>query len=229
MDNIAFYTENKEEFNKILPLLPFDRQRLDKIIVEDNEKLLYLRLKNKHDVLLFYMKRSIEVSDKVVFNTLGSRIEGLKITVVTHKNFALPAWQHNLFDFKEFPFTSKNIIESYFKYLRGFGKVRNYIPEKTREGNVKLPFKNICYIKADGNFSHIYMDNGSSYMITKQLNKYEVYTAIYPYLHKMNRSWILNLAKIKKLTKESTLHFYGDVPAIKLSKASRAIVRRLIF
>lgn len=225
MDNIFFYDINPERIKKILPKLFFDPQISPKIKIIENSKSLFNKISGNNDPILFFINGKLSDADRVILNIINSRIEDLRVSLISHESNAMMAWEHELFDFKKFPISARDIHDSYNKYIRSMGLVKNFIPLKTSEGLFKIPVKNISFLKADGGYTFIYRNTGEKkILIGHKLKKFENLLMGSRIMKRIHKTYIINISNIRSIN-ENEVSFYGNSEV--LSPVSRELGRRI--
>ena len=81
---------------------------------------------------------------------------------------------------------------------------------------MRIPFKMINYLKANGNYTQISLRGGKNLFETKQLQMYEYFTERDLSMRRLHRSYIFNLSNIKRVGKK-TADFYATDNSLSLS------------
>jgi len=225
MDYIFFYAENEDKIKSVLSQLNLDPQRSPKKIPISNNKILYKEIVGKKEPLLYYIEDSIADKDRIILNSLNSRIDDLKICLVSKESSALIAWEYDLFDFKKTPATVRNFKETYHKYSRNLGRVFNYIPLKTSEGLFKLPVRDINYLQAQEQYTMIHRNIGEQYKLeSKNIGYFVKMLEGNKHLKKVHRSYMINVSNIRSIN-EKEITFYGKGKT--LTPVTRILGRRI--
>lgn len=215
MDNLFFYkkdTNLKDNVSKIR----FSYTREYRLIFSNDSNQLKRNLEKYEDGLLFYMTNLLTKEDRVSITNISQILPELKICLCSHISHANDAWKLNLFHFLDHPISNIGLSEVYKKYLNGLIKFDHDLKLMTKEGLVKIPFRLINYLKANGNYTRIYLRGGKFLMETKQLQKYEYFTECDLRMKRLHRSYIFNIRNIKSVGKNE-VHFYKTEHALKLS------------
>lgn len=75
------------------------------------------------------------------------------------------------------------------------------IAVNTSDGIVMLPLRDIIYIKADGSYSYVFLQNRTRIMLSKRLADFERLELTNDFL-RLHRSYIVNLHFIQKITRQ---------------------------
>ena len=227
MDNIYFYIE-KQSYRAALQKIKFNYQRKCNISILIERNLLFAKMKKTPNALLYFIKEKISQDDKILIHTLRSQIRNLKVCLYSSKQFALDAWQMDLLDFKPFPITPRHVLKTYHKYVNSSNQLKEYLVLKLHDGRHKIPFKNINYFKADGNYTNIYLNSGRKITVTKQLHIFERLTAHDYFINRMNRSYIINTANIRFIGKGRVAFYGGDCVLNDISRTLENSIKKEI-
>lgn len=72
---------------------------------------------------------------------------------------------------------------------------------QTGDGLLFLKLDEILYLKADGSYTHFYLENNEKITVSKRLQEYEKLLELGSFM-RIHRSHMINLEHIKKITKE---------------------------
>jgi len=209
MDHIFYFDRNLERLEELTKKIKFAALRKCSIETISEGKILYQKINGKKNALLYYISSDLTNVDIARLNKLRALIQDLRIALISDEKHALMAWKLSLFDFKPIPADIRDFLEVYGRYVQTVEGYKDYIPIKTKEGNFKLPFKSINYLKADGSYTFIYTnDHNRPFHFSRPIKEFEKYIVYSSYLKRLHKGYIFNLANIK-LISDNEIQFYG--------------------
>lgn len=222
MDHIVFFNINIENSSKFKEIR-FSYQRAHNVsFVSSFHQLNTLSLKG--GFLLFYFTKSVDEIHRIELINIQKTFQKCHICLCAKSDFALIAWKIRVNSFLEFPISVNRLISVYQRYISAYSDTPTELTLKTNEGIIKIPYRNINYIKASGNYSFIYLEDDTKIMQTKQLGKYVCIIEHSEYFHRVHRSLILNLDRVKAI-KNNTLVFHNSLNKLQVSKSLAARIK----
>lgn len=101
----------------------------------------------------------------------------------------------------------KGLAEIYHKTTSA--QIINTIKLRTHRGIENIDCNKINMVKADGNYSHIILENGNKLTLTKQIGQLEpIFSETSSPIQRFGKSTLINLNKIK-IIKNRTIFFYS--------------------
>ena len=184
---------------------------------------LLLQLRRYPDSLLYYFTDQISVQDRVLLSKLKDKYPKSQICLCSEVAYAIDAWRLQLFHFLEYPIQASHLKTGFQRYLSQRTTDEQVFTLKSRDGLFKVPFNQVSYISAEGNYTDFYTKSGKRYTQIGKLKEWEYATEIYRPLQRLHRSYIFNLSAIKKLGK-GVIEFYGDA---RLENMSDKLIRKI--
>ena len=224
MDTLIFYKE-KENLKETIQQIRFSQQRPYTLHFAESKQTLQKQLKPETIALLFYFTNQLNQEDRVLIQNIKNSCPDIRICLCSAPSFALDAWKLDLFHFEAYPIKAQQIKTGYQKYVRHVSDIQTQFSIKTSEGTVLIPFKQLLYLYASGNYTNIHLKSNKKYLITKQLNKYVYLTEQDGMIQRLHRSYIFNLRNVKAVKKESIL-FYGYDTELKISQALSTKIKK---
>jgi DNA-binding LytR/AlgR family response regulator len=178
-------------------------------------------------VLLYYITPMLTEKDVLRLRTIQRLYPGLKVCLCADKRFALQAWRLSMFHFVSLDKDAFEVLPAYHKYVLAIGSDANEYSIKTPEGIIKIALTDIGYLKADGNYTSLYLTDGRHIVETKQLGKYTFLLEQDDFFKRVHRSLILNTRNIKALS-NGVLSFYHSDLTLPVSDRLGAKVKRLL-
>ena len=134
---------------------------------------------------------------------------GIDLAIVfttAYDEFAVQAIRHAAFDFLLKPIVVdelRNAIRQYCKYRNKYDlnkkidDLKSYLQSdkirfNTVDGFVMVALTQIIYCKAEGNYTNLFLSNGSEVLVTKQLGSIEDMLPEIKFI-RINRSYIINM------------------------------------
>lgn len=226
MENLIFYKYGKN-LKPVVEQVSFSYQRRYQTLFAATPEQLKSILQNQRQGLLFFFSESLSQAERIMIRNIVQSLEKVKLCLCSKPDFALDAWNLNVFHFLAFPVKSDGLLKTYRKYLENAFQSDNTLSLNTKEGLVKLDFNSICFVKAAGNYSTIQMADGKSFVQTKQLQHYEFLEEKNIQFMRVHRSLILNLKRIKKVG-DKEITFYGLDKSLKTSRALENKVKKIL-
>jgi len=217
MDTIIIHKEN-QNLKDSIQKIRFSQSRPYTLHFSITKQGLQKQLNANTKALLIYFTNQLNQSDRIFIQNIQHSCPELFICLCSDESFALDAWKLDVFHFIEYPISGNSLKSAYQKYIRRIETVQETFSIKTEEGLVTIPFKELQYLKASGNYTSIHTKNQKAYFITKQLNQYMFLTEQAASIRRLHRSYIFNLRNIRTVGK-SSMEFYGAENKVDISQA----------
>ena len=217
MDQLIIYKEGeslKESFQKIR----ISQKRAYRLDFATSLTMLQQNLKPDTQALLYFFTNTLTNQHRVIIRNILQSCPDVCICLCSHESMALDAWKLQLFHFEAFPIDGHQIKTAYRRYVNQLSESQSQINIKTAEGLLSIPYRTINYLKADGNYTEIHLQQGKKRVITKQLNAFMYTTEENLQMNRLHRSYIFNLTNIRQV-KGKELYFYRTETPLQLSQA----------
>jgi two-component system LytT family response regulator len=159
----------------------------------------------------------IHLGDGTGFDVLKEISYSPKVIFITaFDNFAVNAFRFNAIDYLLKPFDPLELVEALGKSLNLLSSESGVIPEKellhfqaekvqklvipSNSGFEVIELANISYLKADNNYTHIYLINNERKMLSKTLKYFEELLTDSGFF-RCHQSFMIRLDQIKEYTK----------------------------
>jgi hypothetical protein len=209
----------------------FDPPRLDYInyyshsVITQLDKLS-LHLNTFSESLVIFITNTIGDDLLKIYNEVKTMYPNSKFMHFGRTEESIRAWDLNFFHFNPLPVTENNLQKCYNKYIQSKGTI-GFIYYTDLEGVHSIPVNDIAYIQANGNYSVICISQKGKIVVSKQIKHFENMLRTDPKFIRVNRSWIINLNKIKRLDSEY-LYIIGIDQPVNISKDTSAKLRKII-
>ena len=153
----------------------------------------------------------IHLKDRSGFDVLEhfpSRSFGL-IFVTAYDQYAIQAFDHFALSYLLKPVDPSKLAKA-FERARDYqssqsepdlslhevaGRITGRIPVPSTQGIRFLPYDEIHFVEAEGNYFTVHLENGESILVSKTMRYFEAMQAGTPFL-RVHRSYIVNLSKV---------------------------------
>ena len=164
----------------------------------------------------------LQLKSKVIFTT-------------SHREFVVEAFKNQAFDYLVKPVSKSDLYETLNRFFKQETQTGTQIENKTQSGQTgqdrQIVIKNafgtlilrcddIAYISADGGYTSIYLINGKTEVISKNIGKTE-HLFSREQFYKISRSHLINLKyliKTDRLNKKLILQFNNQTVQLKASR-----------
>lgn len=227
MDHIIFYKEGvslKEQISGIrisnqriyTQYFPIDRRELDHLL--ENGSVSYL---------LYYLAPGLNDEDKSYLRRINYDHERVKIVLFSDASNALDAWRMQVFHFDTYPVKSNQLEIAFRKYFSFHTSKEKVLKVKNDSGVFKIPYRNISFLHAAGNYTMIYQKSDKSLLITRQLGTFTEIEKIDPYMIRVHRSMIINFRNIDRCI-ANKIYFFDCKKPLTISSSLEAKVKRIL-
>lgn len=226
MDQIIIYKKGVNLKEKMADVR-FSYQRPYKISFVTTLDVLKNSLSENPECLLYFFSVQLNNEERIIIKNVRLSRPSIKICLCSDVSFAMDAWNLDVFHFTSMPVSSTAMIHAYRKFTRVEHAEEHDIHLKTNEGLVKIPLKEINYIRASGNYSLINVSEDKNYLQTKQLQHYESLTEKNENIIRVHRSLILNMKRIKRISDKKII-FYNESKGLDVSKSLEIKVKKIL-
>jgi|TARA_R110001592_G_scaffold57253_1_gene174008 DNA-binding LytR/AlgR family response regulator len=171
----------------------------DAAFLEENAQLL--AVPNK--LSFFYLKEDTLENRILLRKLINTNDKEHFVVVSANKEVAFLAWKANVLAFMYY---QKEVAVGFYEFLI---RLKKYPPikEEVKE-KLKISFKggfelvaiaSICFCVGSGNYTYIYLENGTRKCISYPLNVLEKRIKEVPFLNRIGKSFIVNINRIKKV------------------------------
>ena len=171
----------------------------DATFLEENAQLL--AVPNK--LSFFYLKEDTLENRILLRKLINTNDKEHFVVVSANKEVAFLAWKANVLAFMYY---QKEVAVGFYEFLI---RLKKYPPikEEVKE-KLKISFKggfelvaiaSICFCVGSGNYTYIYLENGTRKCISYPLNVLEKRIKEVPFLNRIGKSFIVNINRIKKV------------------------------
>lgn len=226
MDHLVFFKEN-QSFKEIIDQIRLSYSRPYTTYFPVRFEQISKVLEKSKDIFLFYFAEDLTDMDRIRIKNLMIDHTGIKICLLSQEQFALSAWKLHVFHFEEYPVSASKIVTAYKKYVLLQGGEAKELVIKEDGSTLKIPFSNINYLMAAGNYTMIHQKNDKTIVQTKQLGTYEFICEKDINFNRIHRSLIINLSNVNTIGNKQVL-FYNTTKPLQLSEALEAKLKREI-
>ena len=226
MDYLIFYKKGVD-LQRQISKIRFSYTRAYTLAFASEAKDLVKHLNQFNEALLFYFTDELSQGDKISIANIKKRFDSVQVCLCSNEVFALDAWKMHLFHFIDQPVSNLNLEDGYKKYIASIGGLDQELKIKTKDGLVRIPFRMINYLRANGNYTQIALKGGRTITETKQLQHYDYFTERDLNMKRLHRSFIFNMRNIKSVGNQ-ILQFYKTDKVLNLSKALEKKLRQTL-
>jgi len=195
-------------------------QKFNIKICDDSTELLPLLSELNADSNIILVFEELGIPQRVFIRNITRANSYTKCMLIAPSKFAFDAWKLNVFHFDDLPLDEQKIQQFLSKQSQYAEKQIKTISFKTKEGLLRISFRNILYVKASGNYSEFFLTNNKKLVQTKQLHQCEKLLCDHKSFVRIHRSLIINLDAIQKIYKDK-IQFYGT--DVKLSASQKLV------
>lgn len=201
-------------------------------VLESAEDVLTgIKAINKHNPEIVFL--DIEMPGYTGFQLLDffDDIQFSVIFTTAYSEYALQAFQVSAIDYLLKPIQIEKLVDAVKKVTKYRGNAQmsqkvETLKENLEENHVKkiaLPMshglvfvavKDIVYLKADGSYTHLFMQDGTKYFISKKVKDFEPSLTQTNTFFRTHRSYLINIDYIKEVVKQDGGHVVmenGDI------------------
>ncbi|HMQ08883.1 MAG TPA: LytTR family transcriptional regulator DNA-binding domain-containing protein [Saprospiraceae bacterium] len=227
MDHIIFYKEGISLKDQISGIRITNQRIYTQYFPIDKRELDYLLENGSVNYLLFYLAPELNDEDISYLRRINSDHERVKVVLFSDAINALVAWRIQVFHFDTYPVISNQLEIAYRKYVSFHVSKEKVLKVKNDSGVFNIPYRNISFLHAAGNYTMIYQKSDKSLLITRQLGTFTELEEIDPYMMRVHRSMIINLGNIDRCI-ASKIYFFDCKKPLNISSSLEAKVKRIL-
>jgi DNA-binding LytR/AlgR family response regulator len=212
MINIAIYKEGvnlKSEFVD-RPLSIAEKHTL--FFCAKYEMILNL-VKNDQADIIMYFTDQLQDTDRDNLKRIVEISPSTKLILYSDAAHALQAWKMDMFHFDDHPIDLDKVKRSFNKYVRTIQiESHNVLSLRLSDGTHNIPFKDIRFLLASGNYTFIHYESDKNLLITKQIGQFDFLSEKNRFFQRIHRSLILNMSTIKSVEDQQVYFFNCQKP-----------------
>ena len=225
MDNIIFYKQNKSVKPEAEGIrLSYQREYTVSFatLIEQVAKIM----SQKKDGLLFYCADALSDVDCSHIRQLQALNKKFKICLLSDEQFAFDAWRLQVFNFDLYPFDADFIKRCYIKFTAK-DEDEHILAIKDDGFTKNIPYSQINYLQAAGNYTFIHEKYDRMNIQTKQIARFEFMVERDHNFSRVHRSFIVNLANVEFIGNKLLKFYHADKP-LALSEALEIKIKKLV-
>lgn len=218
----AIIIDDSPQARKLLLMMLEEHSRDLEVIAEAEQATQGLDLIKKHhpDVIFLDIEMPGKSGIQLAEQLLNENITPAIIFTTAYNDYALKAFRLSAIDYLLKPINENHLQEAIEKIKKLHPKTEEEKKLKTFIDNynttlpktLSIPITSgyqflkidaILYIKADGSYTHIYIDKEKSITISKNLKYFETALDGHPQFIRVHRSYLINLQLMKKFDKQN--------------------------
>jgi hypothetical protein len=189
---------------------------------------IYLQISQHKADLIYYFVDELSSADINHLKKIDFNYPECKIILCAPSQYALLAWKHNVFHFDEQPIEMDQVKRAFAKYIRSKeSQVNNTLSIKLPDGVYNIPFKDLRYLLASGNYTFVHYESDKQLVITKQLGQFDFLTEKNEQFRRVHRSLIINISLVKEVN-EHSISFFGMTKSLSISASLSVKIKKLI-
>jgi hypothetical protein len=189
---------------------------------------IYLQVSQNKADLIYYFADDVSSIDINHLRRLDANHPECKVVLFAPAHFSLLAWKHDVFHFDQQPIEMDQVKRAFSKYIRNFqSETSNTLSIRLPDGLYKIPFKDLRYLLASGNYTFVYYESDKHLVITKQLGQFDFLTERSTQFVRAHRSLIINISLVKEVN-EHSMYFYGTTKPLSISASLSAKIKKMI-
>lgn len=151
------------------------------------------------------------------------------VFVTAYDDYAIKAIKAKAFDYLLKPINFDELKDLIHKMMTNIehSKIKNLIDDKIQvnvDHHIELINKsNVLYSQGDGNYCHIFLKNGKSYMISKKLKYMESQLNGESFM-RIHNSFIVNLNEVVQINKKESMLKLSNGKSIPISRQKKDMV-----
>ncbi len=163
--------------------------------------------------MMMYFVDEVKGEDSEFLRKIALHRNDLYIVLFSEAQYALDGWKMDMFHFDDNPIDFDKIKRAYAKYIHAKNPGNKYsLSIKQSEGTFNVPFHEIKYLHASGNYTFIHYAEKQNFLITKQIGQFDFLCEKDTSFQRVHRSLILNIKNIKAIKDQSIYFFNGEKP-----------------
>lgn len=184
-----------------------------------NEDHIFTQIINDQADVLFYLTEELNQNDILTIKSALKLNNSLYVALFSKDIFALDAWHLNAYHFDTFPMEMFKMKRAFARYLHYKNPSRGQVLSlKLSDGTHKIPFNQIKYLHASGNYTFIHYGKDAHFLLTKQLGQFDFLPERDPSFQRVHRSLIINTSNIKSVIGKD-IHFLVGKKTLQVSQS----------
>lgn len=178
------------------------------------------------DILLLDLNLNGQDGFALLKDLVSYAFHTIIISANTHQ--ALEAFEYGVLDFIPKPFTQERLSKAFERYrnlTKNLQSPTQYLTVRRKGALVIVQTARISYIKAAGNYSELFLENGQCLLHDKSLNRLEV--LLPTSFKRIHRSYICNWAKVDRLLNHGAGKYEAVLKSGELLPVSRGKFQEL--
>jgi two-component system, LytTR family, response regulator len=238
----AIIIDDSPQARKLLTLMLEEYKNVLEVIAEAEQVTQGFDLIKKHqpDVIFLDIEMPGKSGIQLAEQLLNENITPAIIFTTAYNDYALKAFRLSAIDYLLKPINETHLQEAIEKIKKLHPKaeeekklktfIENYdttfpktLNVPTASGYQFLKIDDILYIKADGSYTHIFVDKEKTMTVSKNLKYFEIALEGYMQFIRVHRSYLINIHQMKKFDKQNRGEIImKDDTIIDLSRDRRA-------
>ncbi len=209
-----------------------DRDRIQNDFAAHFSKAVVSRLQDIHKEeakLIFYYVPSNDANANLELRKLVEQFGHLNIVPVSeHLEVSLMAWRLHCLYFILMPMSKLEfkVVFQRWKQINAPEENEHFLQFRDEQGVQKIKSKEILVVKAEGNYSHLFLQNGKDLLVSKQIQFIDQMLEENPAIVRIGRSFMINLSLIKSV-RQNEVGFTNSEYRLKLSPTYTRRVKKL--
>jgi DNA-binding LytR/AlgR family response regulator len=148
------------------------------------------------------------------------------VFVTCHSEILYDSFGKNVYGFLNKPIDACSFAKIFEKLLNKLNQTQYITLPDSINGDIKIPCKNILYIKAEGSYSKIVQENSQEYIVRKGLGDFKK-MLFYKYLVCVHKSYIVNLSQKVTISSDCSSIIVKTGEKIPIARRRKKEVREL--
>lgn len=189
------------------------------------------KISNILQPLLIYIGNEPDETTRLLLHRLACNEQRIQIMLCASAEFALDAWGVEVAYYVPLPVHSGQFSRPIARYLQFFRDERNFNGLNIKYAGMEYPvrYRDILYVKGDGNYCDLHLANGKVFKLVVQIHQMEARCSGSLLLQRVDRSLMINIARIKAFDREKLLFISDKNIGIDLSRGKFQRIRNLLY
>jgi len=168
------------------------------------------------EIVLFFITRDLVPPEEMMLNFLRVQ-KNVSVIFCGREEWAYRAWKWRVYDFLRLPVRKKELIAALQRYQNEkLNKEDQYLKLNYQGGFYRIRPRNIVFIKGEGNYSRIWLNDGSRLLVTRKIGEMADMLLSYDYIQRVGKSYIFNLSLVKSIDTTKITFAAHETIAVKL-------------
>jgi two-component system LytT family response regulator len=221
-----------DDEKKSIKILKWELEKFNKHVEIKNtftEPLKAIEYLHQNKVDFVFLNIEMPQMDGFEFLTHFEDRDFEVVFVTAYDDYAIKAIKAKAFDYLLKPINFDELKDLIHKMMTNIeqNKIKNLIDDKIQvnvDHHIELINKsNVLYCQGDGNYCHIFLKNGKSYMISKKLKYMESQLNGESFM-RIHNSFIVNLNEVVQINKKETMLKLSNGKSIPVSRQKKDMV-----